>query len=300
MPSDKTPDVSIIVASKNACQTIEDCLLSIERQKEHYSLEVIVVDQSNDGTSQFVENKFPDIRLIKFPKPTLIPELWSTGIEASSGQIIAITIAQFIPASNWISSIIESLQPPYSAVGGAIENSDTASLRDWALYFCRYSNYMLPFTEREVNDMAGDNAAYKREALEPYKGIIKKGFWENLVNAAMTKDGLKILLTPDIVTVHKKSFGVISFSIQRFLHGYHYGKGRLPHLPIIKRLVFILASPLIPLIHLNRIFQRVLQRNRHKAKLILSSPVLFLFIMCWSIGEFCGYISGIFGKHESS
>jgi glycosyltransferase involved in cell wall biosynthesis len=299
MPGDKTPKFSIIVASKDGRQTIEECLLSIEKQKDS-SVEIIVVDQSNDGTSQFIENRFPDVRLIKYSRPALIPELWSVGIAASSGQIIAITIAQFAPAVNWITSIIESLKPPYSAVGGAIENSDTASLCDWALYFCRYSNYMLPFVKREVDDMAGDNAAYKRDALGPYKDIFKKGFWENMVNAAMVKDGLKILLTPDIVAVHKKSFGVIPFSIQRFLHGYHYGKDRLPNLLIIKRSVYILISPLIPVVHFKRILQRVLQRNRHKVKLALSLPILFLFIMCWSIGELCGYISGVFRKHELS
>lgn len=292
MPGDKPPKLSIIVASINGRQTIEDCLLSIEKQKDS-SIEIIVVDQSNDGTSQFVENRFPDIRLIKNRGPALIPELWSRGIAESSGQIVAITIAQFIPADNWIASIIESLQPPYSAVGGAIENSAPASPGDWALYFCRYSNYMLPFIAREVKDMAGDNAAYKREALEPYYETIKEGFWENRVNAAMVKDGLKILLTPDIVAFHKKSFGIIAFSIQRFLHGYHYGRERLLPLPVIKKLVFILAFPLIPFVHISRIFQRVLQRNRYKTKLILSSPILFLFVLCWSMGELSGYMSGI-------
>ncbi len=292
MTDDKSPKISIIVASKNGRQTVEDCLLSIEKQKDR-SIEIIVVDQSIDGTSQFVENRFPDVRLIKLSRPALIPELWSAGIAVSSGQIIAITIAQFVPACNWISSIIKSLQPPYSAVGGAIENSDTASLCDWALYFCRYSNYMLPFAKREVNDMAGDNAAYIRDALEPYKGIFEKGFWETKVNAAMIKDGRKILLTPDIVAVHKKSFGLISFSIQRFSHGYHYGKERFPDQMIIKRFVYILASPLIPFVHFSRILQRVLQRGRYKIKLALSLPVLFVFIMYWTTGEFCGYISGI-------
>ena len=132
------------------------------------------------------------------------------------------------------------------------------------------------------------------------KGIFEKGFWENQVNAAMTKDGLKILLTPDIVAVHKKSFGVIPFSIQRLSHGYHYGKDRLTDQMIIKRLVYLLASPLIPLVHFRRILQRVLQRDRHKVKLALSLPILFLFIMCWSTGEFYGYISGVLGNYESS
>ena len=293
------PKVSIIVASRNGRQTIEECLISIEKQKEEYSIEIIVVDSSNNGTSQFLKNRFPEVKLIEFSKPALIPELWSAGIEAASGEIIAITIAQCIPTIDWVHKLIESLKPPYSAVGGAIENSETSSLTDWALYFCRYSNYMIPFTEREVHDMAGDNAAYKRKVLEPYKEIIKRGFWENIVNAALINDGLKILLTPNIVTVYKNSYGIISFSIQRFFHGYHYGHKRAVPFPIIKRFVFILLSPLIPFIHLYRIAHRVMNRNRHGRKLLISLPILFIFLLCWSVGENCGYISGIFKKHES-
>src|SRR3990167_9319626 len=104
--------------------------------------------------------------------------------------------------------------------------------------------------------MAGDNAAYKRKALETYKEIIKRGFWENIVNAALINDGIKIF-------------------------------------------VYILASPLIPFIHLYSIAHRVMNRNRHLRKLILSLPILFIFLLCWSVGENCGYISGIFKKHES-
>ena len=294
------PDISVIVASKNGQETIEECLTSIEKQKENQLLEIIVVtDNSKNGTSQIIKNRFPGVKLIELSKPTLIPYLWSAGIEAASGEILAITIAQCIPTIDWVHKLIESLKPPYSAVGGAIENSETASLTDWALYFCRYSNYMPPFDEREVLDMAGDNAAYKRKALEPYKEIIKRGFWENIVNAALINDGLKILLTPNIVTVYKNSYGIISFSIQRFFHGYHYGHKRSAPFPIIKRFVFILASPLIPFIHLYRIAHRVMNRNRHVRKLILSLPILFIFLLCWSVGENCGYISGIFKKHES-
>src|SRR3972149_1792745 len=110
------PDISVIVASKNGQETIEECLTSIEKQKENHLLEIIVVtDNSKNGTSQIIKNRFPGVKLIEFSKPALIPELWSAGIEAASGEIIAITIAQCIPASNWVSKIIESLKLPYSA-----------------------------------------------------------------------------------------------------------------------------------------------------------------------------------------
>lgn len=297
MVGENIPDISIIIASKNGRETIEECLSSIRKQKKSF-VEIVVADQSTDGSLEIVKKNFPDIKLIEISESLLIPELWGEGIRASSGKIVALTTSNFIPANNWIDKIKESLKPPYSAVGGAIENSSVGSLGDWALYFCRYSNYMLPFEKKDVNDMAADNAAYSRKALEPYKEFFKNGFWENFINSLMIKDGLKILQTPDIVVVHKKSFNILSFSKQRFLHGSFYGEERSKSFTLIKRLIFVLASPLIPLIHLRRISKRVYSRKRHIAKFLQALPVLVLFIVCWSAGEFCGYLSGILKSHE--
>ncbi len=293
------PKVSVVVASKNGRKTIEKCLTSLEKQKID-CLEIIVVDGSNDGTAEFIKERFDQIELIELSGEQLIPELWGEGIKAARGDIIAITIAQFVPARNWITKIIESLKPPYSAVGGAIENAESASMGDWALYFCRYSNYMLPFEERSVDDMAGDNAAYIRKDIEPYKKMYENGFWENEINAEMVKDGLTILLTPGIVAVHQRSFGIIPFSIQRYVHGLNYGRKRSGSFSLVKRFMFIILTPLIPIIHLKRIINRVLKRNRHKGKFFFSLPVLLVFISFWTIGECFGYISGIIEKYDNT
>ncbi len=181
----KPPKLSVGVGSQNAKQTIVECLTSIERQGVNEFVEIVVADYSTDGTAEIIETEFPGVKLIKLTKPMLIPELWGAGISRCSEEIIAITTAHCIPDKDWLSEILRVHESPYVAVGGAVECANGASLVDWAIYFCRYSPYMKPFSEGIVQEVPGDNASYKRKALEGCRGLWENGFWETVINAKL-------------------------------------------------------------------------------------------------------------------
>ncbi|MCZ6765659.1 MAG: hypothetical protein O7D32_01875, partial [bacterium] len=203
-----------------------------------------------------------------------------------------ITTAHCIPAGDWIDSILKAHEKPFAGIGGAIENDGTSGLTDWAIYFCRYSRYMLPFGEREVDDIPGDNASYKRAAMEGCKEARRNGFWEPTVHAQFAREGLRLLTTPSILVRHKKSFAAWSFTGNRFQHGKRFGAARALNLNPMRRLVYTLLSPLIPFVLLSRIARQVLFKKRHMAKLLLSLPILMLFLISWSAGELAGYLQG--------
>ena len=184
-----------------------------------HQVEIIVVDNSTDGTAGIVSHQFPTVELVKSPELTFVPELWEKGINQSTGEIVAITTAHCVPDTNWIDAILRAHESNYVGVGGALENDPAAGLVDWAIYFCRYSRYMLPFQEVTVNDFAGDNASYKRWALDRCKDVRSNGFWEPFVHAKLKKEGLQLVMTPKIVVYHKKSFSLSGFLKNRFLHG---------------------------------------------------------------------------------
>jgi len=58
----------------------------------------------------------------------------------------------------------------------------------------------------------------------------------------------------------------------------------------IRRLMMVLLSPLIPLIYLYRITRRVVEKKRNIGKFLLAFPILVLFLLSWSAGEFSGYL----------
>lgn len=284
-------ELSVVIGSNNARHSVRECLSALETQRRGRAVEVIVVDNSTDGTAEIVNHEFPRVTLIGAPRAALMPELWEAGIRLSSGAIVALTTAHFVPQPDWVAQILSAHDSPYAGVGGGIENDPQADLICWAIYFCRYSPFMPPFAARPVAHFAGDNASYKRGALELCAALRRDGFWETLVHAELVKLGMPLLLTPAIVVLHQKSFGLRGFLKQRFTHGRQFGKERAARLSLARRLAYIALSPLIPALYVLRAARVVFGRRRHIAKFLLSLPILSLFLLSWTAGELSGYLA---------
>ena len=286
----KKPKLSVVLASQNALTSVADCLQTLENQCKEANIEIIVVDNSTDDTAEIVKREFPNVNLINAAKDKLIPELWGIGINQSVGEFVALTTTHFVPSENWIVETLRANEADYAGIGGAIENDANARIVSWAVYFCRYSPYMLPFEKAEVEDFAADNASYRRRNLELVEEAMSDGFWENFVHQKMRKADMKLLKTPEIVVYHRDSFTFSGFMSQRFHHGKQFGNTRAANMPIGKRIVYVLLSPSIPFLYLYRITQRVFSKKRNIGKLFLALPVLTLFLLSWAAGEFSGYL----------
>ena len=146
------------------------------------------------------------------------------------------------------------------------------------------------FEAFEVEDFAADNASYKRRDLDRVKDAMSNGFWETFVHKEMRRAGMSLLKSPEITVYHQRSFTFSAFMNQRFLHGRQFGETRAADMSAFRRLAFVLLSPLIPFIYLFRITRRVLSKNRNTVRFLMSFPILVLFLLSWSAGEFTGYL----------
>jgi glycosyltransferase involved in cell wall biosynthesis len=286
------PKLSVVVASQNARQSVGDCLRALNNQCSNGKIEIIVVDNSTDETAEIVKREFPSVKIIAVDKAKFIPELWGIGIGESTGECVALTTSHFVPAATWTAKILKAHEQPFAGIGGAIENEEKAGLVSWAVYFCRYSPYMLPFGKTEVEDFAADNASYKRSDLEKVKDSMRDGFWETFVHQKMRHAGMTLLKSPEIVVFHQKSFTFAGFMSQRLWHGRQFGQARVSKMSTFRRAAMILLSPTIPFIYLFRITRRVLDKKRNFSNFFWSLPILILFLLSWSTGEFSGYVWG--------
>ncbi len=287
-------DLSIVVASQDAEATIGECLSSLEAQNQNGAVEIIVVDNSRDRSAKIVAKRFSSIQLFQVSAPSLIPELWARGAKHATGEVVAFTTAHCIPDSAWVKEILRHHESTYAGVGGAIENLQPAPLIQWAIYFCRYSGYMLPFSAHTVAQIPGDNAAYKRWILKEYADLIKTAFWETVVNDRLLKEGHALLLTPSIRVYHGRSFGMWQFCRQRMVLGHIFGTRRASATSPVRRFLYVASSPLVPLVFLGKITRQVFGRGRHRLSFVRSLPLLIVFVLCWSVGEFLGYLQEAF------
>ncbi len=287
----QTVELSIIVAASNSQRTLPECLTTVQKQIDSDSVELMVA--ANPADARLVREKFPDVRIIESERPRLIPELWGRAIAQARGRVIALTVASCIPDARWVEQILRAHQNDYAAVGGAIESAAGANLVDWAVYFVRYTPFMLPFQAGPVIEVPGDNGSYKRDAIkEQMAAIAARGFWETEINARLRAQKQTLWRNPRVIVYHKKSFTFAGFTRQRFEHGRIFGRTRAAHSSLAKRAFYILASPAIPFAFLARILRNLARRRRHLLPFVISFPLTFWFLLCWAAGELLGLLGG--------
>lgn len=109
---------SVIVCTRNGRNRIGACLSAIDKMTGG-GFEVIVVDDgSTDGTSDFVEKQFPQVKLLKL-KPSGLSAARNAGAAAATGSILAFTDDDCEPDREWIARLRPVfLTDRYAAVGG--------------------------------------------------------------------------------------------------------------------------------------------------------------------------------------
>lgn len=286
------PELSVVIGSHNARASVVACLGALQKQLNGCRAEIIVVDNSTDGTAAIVAAQFSAVKLLSADPEQWVPELWEAGIRASRGPIVALTTAHCVPDDNWMAEILATHgESDAVGIGGAIENDASAGIVDWAVYFCRYAKYMKPFAPYMIHDIPADNASYKRWALDRCTDVRTRGFWEPDVHAKLTAEGYRLLMTPRIGVRHVRSFTFGEFMRQRFWHGRQFGSSNAFRLSAVSRLAHIVAAPLIPFLMLSRVARQVWRRQGHMAPMLLATPVILLFLASWATGECMGYVT---------
>ncbi|MBA2271796.1 MAG: hypothetical protein H0W20_14555 [Chthoniobacterales bacterium] len=289
-----TPLVSVVIALWPDTAGGFACLSALEGQRDEHT-QVIAAPACSPALE--LVRQFPWVEWLPPAPDALIPNLWSQGLAAARGEVVAITIAQFTPAADWVAQIRAAHGRLDSAgIGGAIDPPARGSAVAWATYFLRYSSLFKLDREQKVNDLAGDNASYKREAIAAHAKSIREGFWEQEFHRLVLAEGESLSFVPEIRVTQTASFGLRRFCAQRFSHGRHFGDDRVRGRSFLFRLAGIVAAPLIPVLLLAKILQRLRAKPSYLGSFLHSLPVLLLFIAAWATGEVWGYVTASSGE----
>ena len=278
------PTVSVVVASHPA-GCLDRCLDSLAAQGAECA-EVLVVHAGPDSVTAP-----PFARIETAPAGTLVPALWAQGMRQAHGDVVAITTSQFVPASDWVACIRAAhARHPGAAIGGALLLPADARATDAAVFLQRYGPYLSLNEETEVADLAGDNASYKRVALERHPRVLAHGFWEQELHELLRAEGEPLVFVPTIRVTQIGSFGFGRFLRQRLTHGRHYGRTRARAWGLARRCAGAAALPAVALVLMRRAVVRA-RAAGWRTRLWSVLPALACFVTAWSVGEALGYVS---------
>lgn len=282
-----------VVASANARQTVARCLAALERQCQKGVDQIILVDSSRDGTADFVRQHFPNVEVVELSEPKLIPQLWGEGALRATGDVVGLLTAQVVPLDSWVQAHLQAhALGDWSAVGGPISRSADLTVVDSAVYWLRFARWAVPSYRGVVDDVAGDNASYRRDTIAAQRDRIQRdGFWENELHQIFRANGGRLFAAPDATVsfVGKNTFGGVAR--QRWEHGQRFGAQRVASAGGAMRVARVVTWPLTPFVFLARLLARARECGG-TTNFARSLPVLGCFVAAWSLGELRGYLSG--------
>lgn len=101
--------ISVIIPNLNGRIYLDPCLRSLRRQS-HKDFETILVDNgSEDGSVQWVEHNFPEVRVVRFDSNKGFSVAVNAGIRASTGEYIALLNNDTEADPNWLLELKRAL-----------------------------------------------------------------------------------------------------------------------------------------------------------------------------------------------
>ena len=129
-------NVSVVVLNWNGRRHLDTCLTALQRQTLP-QVEVIFVDNgSQDGSAGYVEQRYPNVKIVALPKNIGFCAGNNTGINQASGEFIALLNNDTEVEKDWLAELI-----------AATKRHPEAGL---------FASKMLFFDNRKVIDTAGD------------------------------------------------------------------------------------------------------------------------------------------------
>jgi len=262
------PILSIVLVNYNQRDYTAQCLDSLRQVAPALDYEIVLVDNaSHDGSIEWLEERYPDISIVRSPENRGIAGGNNLGIRASRGKYVLLLNNDTLVLPGTLERCVAYLEayPQVVGVGGNLLNPD-GSFQAGAVRFpslwqeflivskigpllhpCYPSNPPYP-TEREVDWMSTAFMTFRRDVLEQV-GLVDEEYFiysdETDLQYRLHQTGWKIVYLPDLKTIH---FGGRSLTPWRRRHLVYRGKllffqkHHAPWRTLILRLLYVAVS----------------------------------------------------------
>jgi hypothetical protein len=160
------------------------------------------------------------------------------------------------------------------------------------VYFCEYNAYFPPWRDEETYNLGSANIAYSRAVLQKYSSFLSEGYWEAGLHPRLIADGIKLRSVSSMVVHHAGPFPYGYYLGQRYWFSRAFAGCRASILPGSKKMLYVLASPVVPFLLLARIAQRVINKRCKIGKFVQAIPLLLPVVFVYVAGELVGYLAG--------
>ena len=301
-------ELSVVVTIVGGGEYLERCLQSLVAQVSQSTpgrVEILVPFDSTVQGIEALKQKFPEFQFLNMGAvETAAPggsqaaehELYDCrsafGVVESRGEIVALLQDYVVVSENWSREVLKAHELGHAAVGGAVEHGGQ-SILNWAVFFQDFGRHQLPLSEGPAEYLTDINVSYRKSKLEPFRELWEKRYKETTVNFELAKRGEVLWQRPQILVYQSRGkLAIRELISERYHWGRLFGAIRTQQISTIRRLIYTILAPAIPVFLLFRAARKVILGRKYVSIFLRSLPFFTLLVGVWCWGELVGNITG--------
>ena len=297
---DASPALSVVLITPDNFETLRRTVGCLVRQTVREQIELVILAPASatiDVDAQLVA-PLAGVQVVRLASLTPTGPARAAGIRAARAPVVAFGEEHCFPAPGWAQALIEAHRGAYAAVGPAMHNANPETIVSWADLLIGYGPWAAPIAKHEPDYLPGHNSSYKRAVLLDYGDRLDTLMEaETVLMWDLRAKGHKLLLDPAAASAHM-NFGFWSSWLPvMFLNGRAFADTRASGWPLTKRLAFVAASPLIPVVRFTRTIAHARRLGRGASFLARVIPAMCVGLVADGIGQMAGYALGAGNAH---
>jgi len=295
--TNQTPLLTVIMATPERGATLCRPLRFLGRQTVRERIELILIGPDAgtfDDLDPALLAGFAACRTLAVGPIDEVERAFAPGIEAASAPVVALLENHVYPNPGWAEAIVRAHDGPWQVVGCVISNANTATATSVVEHLMSYIFHDEGAPVGEVDRVSRNNTTYKREALT--------AFGERLPDTLARDGGLMDELRAGGARFYRAAGAQlehlnpsrIGAMLSLRLHSARASaatRARSERWGAGRRLLYVLASPLFPLLRLRTLWPR-LTSPPLRAEVPRIAPLLLLALLVDAVGQAAGFALG--------
>jgi hypothetical protein len=293
-----SPEMSVVVVSLDSYERIRLTIAALRAQTAKRRLEIVIVAPSREDLKldEADLEEFLSFQVVEVGPIRSTGGAMAAGFQRAQAPVVVYAEEHSYPFPTWAEALLLAHKKPWGAVGPAIVNANPGTIISWGNLFTDFGPSVEPVVAGVTSHLAWHHASYKRELLSGYEPQELQNFLETegLLHQALQDRGFQLYLEPAARSNHVNVSTIFSLIRCEFVGGRLFGAARMRHnqWSMARRLLYILGSPLIPVLRLRRTLQEVRRAGQFDKLFPQILPSMLTALVAHCLGEISGYALG--------
>jgi hypothetical protein len=289
----ESPALSVVLAT-DVYETIQPVIQALRAQTVHAELEVVLVSPDPEPLRTRVTHldDFAAVRVVQIESLVPMARARAAGVRAATAPIVYVGETHVFPEPDWAKALVEAHAGPWGAVVPGFANANPGGALSWAAFLGDYGAWLSVLPQCELTWAPTYNTAYKRAALlelEPLETMLTTG---DALIIGLRASGSRLAFEPSARVRHANVARPRDWVVERYLGGLLTAHSRMHDWSWGRRLAYVAASPLIPVVTLARVRRGVAATRRAGEISLGTYPALVAGAFISAAGELVGYLGG--------